>query len=73
LGNGPTNLVVEGKKRNENHGQREKNTHKWVMTISEEVEHVRLSGSEEKLRKQIILGARTIGQCFLIKLINEAI
>jgi hypothetical protein len=44
----PQNLVEEGKKRKENCGKREEDARGMgLVTISEEGEHVQLSGSEE--------------------------
>jgi len=44
----PQNLVVEGNKREKNHGKNVDDAHEWFWwPFCEEVEHARLSSSEE--------------------------
>jgi hypothetical protein len=48
LGNGPMKYCCRRKEKEENHGQKEEETHEWVWgPYSEEEECVQLSGSEE--------------------------
>jgi hypothetical protein len=60
----PQNIVVEGKKRKENHGQRERMHMNGSGDHSEEVEHVRLSSLEENWEKKLLWVQELLGSVF---------